>query len=155
MTQKGLIHHRTNQPTNQPGATSPGEIWPWSYGNKGVLRILKSTSITIAFPSDFCVIIRTLVRVEVLPLKSKVVSVFERPILLGSQRNGLKYSTYMLVRIFSSLIIYIYIYIYNLLTNSQEVAVKWFQVLQSRTNDFIYTQLNGLKYCYLFQFTHC
>ena len=61
------------------GATTPGQNGPGSDGNKGVLRIPQSSSITATSPSDCLASYQGHLLVGVLPLSREAVGVFYNP----------------------------------------------------------------------------
>ena len=68
-------------------ATTPGPRGPRSDGNKGVLRIPQSSTITGTSPSDCLVSYTWHSLEEVLPLSTDAVSVFYNPSWLGKAND--------------------------------------------------------------------
>ena len=109
-------------------ATTLGQSEPGSNVNKGVLRIPQSSSITGTSSSDCLVSYQDTLCWGLTPLQRS------SQCILQPQPTGQKYG--------------------NILNKPELIClhkVKWFQVLQSNTNSFIFTQLNGFKYSYLIQ----
>ena len=82
----GLMSNSSIWPIDRTlsGATTPGQSWPGSNGNEGVLRIPQSSNITGALPWLLNVIFRILVvGGGVLPLPRGAVGLFYSPSQLG------------------------------------------------------------------------